>query len=261
MTTYSNELTVARSAAREAGRAILQIQQDGFETARKANRDPVTTADLEANRILKEALTGAFPGDGWLSEETRDSDDRLQRERVWIIDPLDGTKEYLQAIPEFCVSIGLVRQGRPVAGVIYNPSTDEMFTAETGAGAACNDQPISVAGDVGEKLRLAASRTEIGRGKWQPYEDQLDVRPAGSAAFKLALVARGEVDTTFTMAPRNEWDIAAGVLLVTEAGGVAIDRDGETIAFNEPDPLKNGIFAASAAARDRAMDLMRRTMA
>jgi myo-inositol-1(or 4)-monophosphatase len=253
---YEPELTAATNAARQAGQAILQIQADGFEIARKANQDPVTTADLEANAILKDALLGAFPDDGWLSEETRDDARRLKCRRTWIIDPVDGTKEYTQAIPEFCISVALVEDETPVAGVIYNPSTDEMFTAVLGEGAFCNGRPIHADHEPGDKLLIASSRSEVSKGKWEPLGDLCDVRPAGSAAFKLTLVARGEVDATFTMAPRNEWDIAAGVLILTEAGGIATDRSGETIRFNQPDPLKNGIFGSTGQARTAAFALV-----
>jgi myo-inositol-1(or 4)-monophosphatase len=253
---YENELKTARSAALEAGKAILQIQADGFEVARKANQDPVTTADLEANAILKAALLGAFPDDGWLSEETRDDARRLKCKRTWIIDPVDGTKEYTQAIPEFCISVALAEDETPVVGVIYNPSTDEMFTAVTGEGAACNGEPIAADRQLADKPLLACSRSEVSKGKWEPLADLCDVLPAGSAAWKLVLVARGEVDATFTMAPRNEWDIAAGVLILEEAGGIASDRSGEAIRFNQPDPLKNGIFGSTRQARTAAFALV-----
>ncbi|MFW5733408.1 MAG: 3'(2'),5'-bisphosphate nucleotidase CysQ [Planctomycetota bacterium] len=253
---YEPELTAATQAARQAGAAILQIQADGFEIARKANQDPVTTADLEANRILKGVLLDAFPADGWLSEETRDDARRLECKRTWIIDPVDGTKEYTQAIPEFCISIALVEDETPVVGVIFNPSTDEMFTAVAGEGARCNDKPIHAERAMGDRPLLACSRSEISKGKWEPLADLCDVRPAGSAAWKLVLVARGEVDGTFTMAPRNEWDIAAGVLILEEAGGVTSDRSGQAIRFNQPDPLKNGIVGATRQARDAVFPLV-----
>jgi myo-inositol-1(or 4)-monophosphatase len=253
---YEPELTAATQAARLAGAAILQIQTDGFEVARKANQDPVTTADLEANRILKGVLLEAFPADGWLSEETRDDARRLECKRTWIIDPVDGTKEYTQAIPEFCISIALVEDEKPVVGVIFNPSTDELFTAVAGEGARCNDEPIHAERAMGEKPLLACSRSEVSKGKWEPLADLCDVLPAGSAAWKLVLVARGEVDGTFTMAPRNEWDIAAGVLILEEAGGVTSDRSGQAIRFNQPDPLKNGIFGATRQARDAVFPLI-----
>ncbi len=253
---YESELLAATRAARQAGSAILQIQADGFEVARKANQDPVTTADLEANRILKSVLLDAFPADGWLSEETRDDARRLECSRTWIVDPVDGTKEYTQAIPEFCISIALVENAKPVVGVVYNPSTDELFTAAAGDGARCNDKPIRAERAMGDRPLLACSRSEVSKGKWEPLADLCDVLPAGSAAWKLVLVARGEVDGTFTMAPRNEWDIAAGVLILEEAGGVTSDRSGETIRFNQPDPLKNGIFGATKQARDAAFALI-----
>ncbi|MFW6061866.1 MAG: 3'(2'),5'-bisphosphate nucleotidase CysQ [Planctomycetota bacterium] len=253
------DLQAACEAARAAGQAVLRLQREGFDTARKANQDPVTTADLEADALLKDALLGRFPDDGWLSEETRDDPERLKRQRVWVVDPLDGTKEYTKAIPEFCISVALVENNEPAVGVIYNPSSDEMFTAVRDEGAARNGEPIRADRPGDGKPLIAASRSEVGKGKWDRLRDGAELRPAGSAAYKLCLVASGEVDATFTLAPRNEWDIAAGVLIVTEAGGVVSDRAEQPIRFNQPDPLKNGIFASTRAAREAATDLLRRT--
>lgn len=253
VTNWNDERRVAMDAAMEAAEAILRIREGGFDVASKGADGPVTTADLEANRILKERLLGRFPEDGWLSEETVDDARRLDCPRVWIVDPLDGTKEFVKGIPEFCVSVALAAEGRPVVGVVVNPSTGVCYSAAEGQGARADDSPISVRADAGASLVVAASRSEIGRGEWESYEGRLTVQPAGSAAFKLALVATGEVDASFTTATRNEWDIAAGVLLVHEAGGVTRDLAGNPYRFNQADPRKRGVFASSAAARDRAV--------
>ncbi len=256
---YQREWNVARDAARAAGLAVLKARAETLDVDRKADASPVTSADMESNRLLRQALLGAFPDDGWLSEETADDASRLDKRRCWVVDPIDGTKEFLQGIPEFCISVALVEAHRPVVGVVHNPSTAQTWHAVAGSGAFLDDQGVLCRPSAGERLQLAASRSEIGKGKWTPWADRVRLRPAGSAAFKLALVASGEVDATFTLAPRNEWDIAAGVLLVAEAGGACTDRDGEPLALNQPDPLKSGIFAASAAARDRALALLAET--
>jgi myo-inositol-1(or 4)-monophosphatase len=256
---YRHELTVARAAARAAGQAVLEARAGTVNVARKDDASPVTSADLESNRILTETLLGAFPEDGWLSEETADAPARLDKSRCWVVDPIDGTKEFIQGIPEFCISVALVVGDRPVVGVVHNPSTNQTWHALVGGGAFLDDRPIACRASVGQTLQLAVSRSEVGKGKWAPWADRVDLRPAGSAAFKLALVASGEVDATFTLAPRNEWDIAAGVLLVAEAGGSCADRAGEPLAFNQRDPLKSGIFAAGPAAKAGALALLAET--
>jgi myo-inositol-1(or 4)-monophosphatase len=262
--TWQKEKLVAVDAARAAGEEIRRIRADGqFDVEHKADQQgPVTTADLRSNEILRAQLLNAFPDDGWLSEETREDHSRLEAERVWIVDPIDGTREFVQDIPEYCVSVALVEQGKPVVGVVYCPGSEELFVAVSGQGAWCNGKPIRARrGQDDAKPLLAVSRSEVGKGKWQAFEHLAALRPAGSAAFKLCLVASGQVDGTMTLAPRNEWDIAAGVLIVTEAGGVATDRAGEPIPFNQPDPLKNGIAAASSQRRTDVYDVLNATLA
>src|SRR5262249_20083116 len=134
----TRELTVAVEAARAAG-AIVRTWYDGRYTVReKAHDSPVTEADLEANQCIQTRLHEAFPHDGWLSEETRDSEARLSQARVWVVDPLDGTKEFINHIPEFCVCIGLVEHGVPVVGVSYNPVREELFAGGRGLGVTLN---------------------------------------------------------------------------------------------------------------------------
>ena len=138
---FNEELIAAKVAARNAGKILikhLELQSKDIQYKKESGNSPVTAADYEADRYLSNFLGGEFPNDGWLSEETVDTYDRLDKKRVWIVDPLDGTKEFIQTIPEFCVSIGLVEDNIPVVGVIYNPISDEMFYAQKKKGAFLN---------------------------------------------------------------------------------------------------------------------------
>src|SRR5438477_2059887 len=127
------ELRAAEAAARAAAEILVRtFKSRAFKVGSKGRDNPVTSTDLAADRAIKKMLMSAFPDYGWLSEETADSSDRLGRERVWIVDPLDGTKEFINKIPEFCVSIALAERGKPVLGVIYNPITREMFSSAQG---------------------------------------------------------------------------------------------------------------------------------
>lgn len=240
------ELDVAVAAASRAGAVIRKWYDGEFTVAEKGADSPVTEADTEANREIHAAITAAFPGDGWLSEETKDSPERLGRRRAWIIDPLDGTKEFIKHIPEFCVCIGLVEDGRPILGVCYNPVTEEMFTGTAARGVRVGDTPVSVT-DLGDlaAARVLASRSEVGRGEWQEFEADFRVELTGSVAFKFALVAAGRADATFSLVPKNEWDVCAGTALVTFAGGRVTDRFGVPLTFNRPDPLLPGIIASN----------------
>jgi myo-inositol-1(or 4)-monophosphatase len=230
----------------QAGQAIFQMAAEGFETAYKANEDPVTTADLNADNILREGLTKDFPGTGWLSEETRDDFSRLDKNLVWIVDPIDGTKEFVSGIPEYAVSVALVENGLPVLAAVYNPAVQELFTAAAGQGAWLNGKAINSEHELTEKLILLASRSEIKRGEFEPFESFAQIRPCGSIAYKLALVAAGRADATFSLGPKNEWDIAAGVLLVSESGGKANNLNGAPFIFNQRKTLVDGIVAAAS---------------
>jgi len=211
--------------------------------AKAGGRGPVT----EADRKVDEALARILPrdGEGWLSEESADDRVRLSRRRVWAVDPLDGTKEFVEGIPEWCVSVGFVEDGRPVAGGIANPATGEVVLGAVGHGVTYNGAPagMSPRRDLGGAVVLA-SRSEVTRGDWDRYRDApFTVRPMGSVAYKIALVAAGVADATWTLAPKHEWDVAAGVALVLAAGGQVRTLDGSPLVFNQERPWLSGLAA------------------
>jgi myo-inositol-1(or 4)-monophosphatase len=257
----ARELKAAHSAALEAG-AILARHWDerGFTVNEKSRDNPVTTADFEADHKLKEILHGGFPDYGWLSEETADNGDRLTRDRVWIVDPLDGTKEFIKGVPEFVVAIALAEQGLPILGVTYNPITRELFWGGRGLGCHLDGAPVRVT----TTARLAAatvlaSRSETARGEWKPYEGLLHARAVGSVAYKLALVAAGRADATFTLKPKSEWDVAAGAALLAAAGGHITDIAGHDLRFNQQSVKLKGLVASNGLLHDEVERLIRRT--
>jgi len=209
----------------------------------KSGRDPVTEADRTVNRILRDALLE--DGEGWLSEENVDDLSRLGKERLWVVDPIDGTREFICGIPEWCISVGFVEDGRAVAGGICNPVTGEVFLGSLGEGVKLNGTPVSAS----RRQRLEgavvlASRSEIARGEWDCFRDAPFVaRPMGSVAYKLALVAAGMADATWTVSPKHEWDIAAGSALVEAAGGLVRNLNGSELRFNNPSTLFPGLLA------------------
>ena len=209
----------------------------------KSGRDPVTEADRTANRILRDALLQ--DGEGWLSEESVDDLSRLGKERLWVVDPIDGTREFISGIPEWCISVGFVENGRAVAGGICNPATGEVFLGTLGEGVRRNGTSVSISQCQGlEGAVVLASRSEIARGEWDCFRDAPFVtRPMGSVAYKLALVAAGIADATWTGCPKHEWDIAAGSVLVEAAGGFVRSLDGSELRFNNPLPLLPGLLA------------------
>jgi len=191
-------------------------------------------------------------GEAWLSEETVDDLQRLRTRRVWVVDPLDGTREFVQGIPEWCVSIAMVEDGQPIAGGIANPSTGEVFIGSSTTGMTYNGTSVCVrdckqlAGSV-----VLASRSEYKRGEWDCFGGRtFTVRPIGSVAYKLALVAAGLADATWTLIPKHEWDVAAGVALVRAAGGMLAGLDNNPIEFNNSNTLLPGILACAPGLYD-----------
>jgi myo-inositol-1(or 4)-monophosphatase len=250
-TPLARERQVAVEAARAAGKIVTGYYEGTIEVREKGHDNPVTAADLEADACIKQHILGAFPADGWLSEETADSTDRLAKDRVWVVDPLDGTKEFTQHIPEFCICIALVERGRPIVAVSYNPAAERLYCAVRGQGTTCNDGPVRVStGSVLREARVLASRSEDKRGEWDPFKDRVRVVLTGSVAFKLAELSRGEGEATFTLTPKNEWDICSGTLLLEEAGGRATGLDGKPLVFNQASPLRDGMIASNGVLHD-----------
>jgi len=226
-----------------------------IDAAMKHGDDPVTAADLAIDAALHEELLGE--GEGWLSEETVDDPDRLARSRVWVVDPIDGTREFVAGIPEWCISIGLVVDGHPVAGGILNPATGERILGGIGVGVDYRgDRPPAVAAGLAGALVLG-SRSEVRRGEWERFsQGPFRLVPMGSVAFKLGLVAAGRADATWTLVPKNEWDLAAGVALVLASGGTVVRPDGQSLVFNQPSTLFPGLVACRAPLTEDVASLL-----
>ena len=261
------ELAAMEEAAVEAGRCILEIAQKGFEVedknARRAGAaevDPVTTADRGANDIIQRRLREEFPDYGWLSEETIDDGSRRNHSRVWVVDPLDGTREFVKGRPDYTVSIGLVEDGEPVAGVVYNPSTDMLYST-AGQGVQVSGQSfdsrsdVDMRNDAAQPLELLASRSEVNRGQFAPLESLARWKVVGSIAYKLARIAAGDADACLSFSPKSEWDLAAGVALIRANGGDVYDLQGERLRFNNDPPTFAGLIATTAAAEEQAKKL------
>jgi myo-inositol-1(or 4)-monophosphatase len=242
---------------RRAGEILLQLRTENLAVERKAERnDPVTEADLRVDAVLRETLPRE--GEGWLSEETADDASRLQCEAVWVVDPLDGTREYIADIPEWCVSIGYVVNGEAVAGGIFNPVTDQRIVGAVGHGVTLNDQPAKVSDRQQlDGALVVGSRSEFRRGEWDRFQDvSLRLQPTGSVAYKLGLVAAGLVDATWTLVPKSEWDVAAGIALVRAAGGAVRLPGGEMPVLNQPRPKLPGLIATSEVLMPQVWDLL-----
>lgn len=241
-TPYDADLELALRAVRAAGEAVMGAFRSGAEVRYKGPDQPVTDADLAADRLLREALQGERPEYGWLSEETADSPERLSRERVWVVDPIDGTRSYVDGRAEFSLVVGLAVRGRAVLGVVYNPATGELYHAAEGGGAFLGGEPIRAGGDSGRRV-LLASRSEIRRGELAAFGDW-SLHPLGSTAYKMAKVADGTGDVFLSRGPKSEWDVCGAEVVVREAGGRVADSLGGELRYNRPDPRVRGVIAA-----------------
>lgn len=245
-------LALMTQATHEAGEVIMTHYRPGqtvsatAEVREKSHNNPLTKADLEADALLRQRLLASHPHCGWLSEETADNPDRLQHRWIWVVDPIDGTKEFIMGIPQFAISVALVAEGQPVAACIHNPASKETFTALAGGGAQFNGCAMHTSAN--QKLIGAsclASRSETQRGDWNGFKTEWQITTMGSIAYKLALVAAGRFDMTFTLTPKNEWDFCAGALLVQEAGGRITHKNGDPLQFNQANPSVRSVLATN----------------
>ncbi len=254
------ELATAIEAARAAGDILLGYFNADYEVRDKGFHNPVTTADYASNHYLEERLRDSFPTYGWLSEETADNHDRLSRERVWVVDPLDGTKEFIEGLPQFVVSVALAEKGRPVLGVLHNPVTGETFSAAAGHGATLNGEPITVSKvERLEEAVILNSRSETRRRLWKRYKPYFRLlKPMGSVAYKLGLVAAGRADIFATLRPKNEWDVCAGHIILKEAGAELRGLTGKEHRYNNRHTvIKPGLAAGNATIVRAFLDLYR----
>ena len=244
----SADLDLVTRAAREAGAIAKAAFGSKPKTWEKSKGNPVTEVDLAVNVKLNELLLGARPGYGWLSEESADDPERLNKQRVFVIDPIDGTLAFIKNKPEFTVCVAVVDDGHPVSAVIFNPMTDEMFAAVEGGRATLNGEPISVSStSVLEGSSMLVAKDVIGHPAWPQPWPAMNVANRSSIAYRMALVACGQFDSMMSLSSKHEWDIAAGDLIVRAAGGLVTSHTGAGLRYNQPVPNLRSVICAGPA--------------
>lgn len=244
------------SALRTATEVALRYKAGTFEVCDRGGRDVVTEVDRRVSDVLRAELLQS--GEGWLSEEDADDQARRSCDLVWVVDPLDGTREFVDGLPEWCISVGLVENGVAIAGGTSNPATGEIFLGAIDCGVSLNGCTVrtSACEDL-RGARVLASRSEHKRGEWQRFEGgPFIIQPMGSVAYKLSLVAAGLADATWTLSPKHEWDIAAGIALVMAAGGSVRCSDNAPMKMNRQNPLVPGLLASGKALWSQVVDLV-----
>jgi len=246
----SNLSDAVAGIAREAGQVALRRQSEDFRRWEKTPGTPVCDVDLEIDRLLHARLTALLPDAGWLSEETLDNADRLKANRLWVVDPIDGTRDYVRGRPGWAVSIALIEAGQPVVGVLDAPARGEHWRADAGRGAVRNGAALRVT----PRNMLAGARVPTDQLS-KVDADLVMVAKPNSIALRIAMVAAGEADLLATLRWGHEWDIAAAALIAREAGATVTDALGGTLGFNTPNAQAFGVLATApgihAAARER----------
>jgi myo-inositol-1(or 4)-monophosphatase len=247
-------LELTREAAVAAGALALGHFGSGGKSWFKGPGQVVTAADLAVDDLLHDRLRSACPDYGWLSEERPDDGSRRRCPRVWVVDPIDGTRAFADGVPQFAVSVALIEQGKPLLGVVLNPATDERFEARQGGGAWLNGQQVAVSACADlDDAELLASRTEMKRRHWPSMVPEAEFTTIGSLAYKLALIAGGRYDGLLSLRSSHDWDIAAAQLLVAEAGGRMTDASGRPILLNQDPPRHRGLAVAATASLHQAL--------
>jgi myo-inositol-1(or 4)-monophosphatase len=252
-----SDLALGVDVARAAGALSLEWLEKGAKTWDKSPGNPVTEADIAINDLIAERLRKERPDYGWLSEETKDNPGDRKQRRVWVIDPIDGTRAFMRGEPYFCISIARLEGERPVVAALFNPMTNEMLAATKGGGATLNGESIQAMPTCALDGCSIIVRPEIQQRlrknpKW-PVTRILTPMP-NSIAYRLALVAMGRWDAAIGLQATNDWDIAAAVLIVEEAGGVATNGEGAPFAFNQAVTRHPGVVAAGAGLHPLLMD-------
>ena len=236
----------------EAGRIAAGRFDEEYESWEKAPGNPVCAVDLEIDAFLQRELGALDPEAGWLSEETLDSSDRIERRRLWVVDPIDGTRDFLRKRPGWCVSVALVEDRVPVLGVLAAPLRGETWTAEAGRGAWRNGAPLRVS----PRAELAGARVPADQLP-KVDGDLVAVAKPNSIALRIAMVAAGEADLLATLRWGFEWDIAAAALIAEEAGATVTGALGQPLTFNSASGESFGVLVATPGIHAAAVERLR----
>ncbi|MEM8539439.1 MAG: 3'(2'),5'-bisphosphate nucleotidase CysQ [Pseudomonadota bacterium] len=262
-TTYSEDLELITKIAIEAGGLALPYFHGDSELdiQLKEGNSPVSAADYAVNEYLEQHLKAARPKYGWLSEETNDLDieRRTNASRTFIVDPIDGTRGFIEGRNQWCVSVSVVENSRPIAGVLVCPARDEIYQASLGGGAFLNQQKIELNNSKPERLILGGPRVFLDAmdgNSDDVFERHLHVP---SLAYRIALVATGRMTATFVKPNAHDWDIAAADLILHEAGGILCDQNGEKFQLNQQSPVKSIMFASHPSMLNEMLAIVRDT--
>jgi myo-inositol-1(or 4)-monophosphatase len=254
-----SDIELLTKAASAAGRIAMRYFKQDPEVWMKSGSSPVSEADYAVDHYLRETLTSARTDYGWLSEETTDSAARLEIRRIFIVDPIDGTRGFLDGGPNWCISVAVVDHGVPVAGVLECPATGETFSAVAGGGAFLNGKAIGVRQAATEQRRyeVAGPKPMVDSlpQRWRDLSHRVAYIP--SLAYRIALIAAGRLDATFVKPNAHDWDIAAALLILREAGGRLVEASGEPPQLARATTRHAALAAGSGELLDAMVPILR----
>lgn len=250
------DFDLLRCAVREAGVLAFSLFAKSVKRWNKADGSVVTEADHAVDDLLKNKLGAARPDYGWLSEETPDNEERLRHSSLWIADPIDGTRSFANGGDDWCVAVALIRDGTPVLAAIHRPVRDDFYEAKAGEGAFLNGKRLDISAQT--PSRSASIVGHMPTLKTMQRTMPITTVPGGSVplAMRLAFVASGDIDAALSPLPKHDWDLAAGALLVQEAGGKITGADGAPFRFNRREPRQTGYVAAGTALHRKILEAM-----
>ena len=248
----SSEHNLVKESILEAGKLALKWFKKDPEQWKKDDGSLVSKADIEINDLLNKLLKNKNPEFGWLSEENEDDKSRLNKKITFVVDPLDGTKAFLEGKKEFSISVAIVKNGLPISGIVFSPSTDEMFEAEKNKGSWKNNKKVIISNyNRLEKCKMIAFKPMFSHPAWKEPWPKMDVENRNSIAYRMALVASGQYDAMMALNSKNDWDIAAGDLLISESGGIVTLHTNKKIIYNTENTKKPSVIGTNKAIHEK----------
>ncbi|MEM8616433.1 MAG: inositol monophosphatase family protein [Pseudomonadota bacterium] len=245
------DLDLLKQVAREAGHLALDyFERSDVRTWDKSKGHPVTEADIAVNNLIRQRLMAARPEYGWLSEETALDNDTRTARRVWVVDPIDGTRAFMRQQPYWCIGIGVLERGHVRAGVVHAPLLAETYDAQFGGGAYLNGKSIQVSDCAQEEgCRIITNESMMTHPAWKvPWPQMHLAKPKPNATLiRMCWVASGRWDAALALWRKSDWDLAPGALIVSEAGGLATTHLGEAFVYNRGEPAQRSLLAAGKA--------------
>lgn len=249
---FSKDHRLLKDIVIESGKIAIKWFKNKPRVWKKKDGTEVSEADLEVNDFLHKELKDKLPKTGWLSEETKDDYLRLNFKKTLIIDPIDGTKSFLNGKKDFSISIALIESGKPISAFIYNPANKELYEAEKNKGSWLNSKKITTTNTkVIDNCKMCAFKPMFSHPAWKRPWPKMQIKNKNSIAYRMALVSCGKFDSMMALNRKSDWDVAAGDLLISEAGGKVTDHKGNQLIYNLKDTSKKSIIGSCMGLHDK----------